>query len=263
MTLTRRNTTVKKGTMRQENTCRLTIDFFFILSIWEIDGFPAKPKPTDIFTVPAQQELGAEQDGAVQLPADATITDTNTETSATVNGQDESSNAPATPAAPAKPKSWAELLRTKNPATPSPAVVANGTAAQKPVEANKATTVNGAKFDGIADVLHKYQTTYSSVLIQPRGLVNNGNMCFMNAVSYFSLKTLCARTLCALITRKIRNDALTLFVLSCHAIKPTDFAASVALPSILQLADADRKACRAQLQEQDSLGRFSVSHQQH
>ncbi|KAK3833494.1 MAG: hypothetical protein JOS17DRAFT_773754 [Linnemannia elongata] len=144
-------------------------------------GFPAKPTPTVIFSVPAQQELAAEQDGAVQPPTDAAITGTAADTQAIVNGQDESSNATATPAAPAKPKSWAELLRSKNPAAPSPAAVANGTAVQKQVEANKATTVNGAKFDGIADVLHKYQTTYSSVLIQPRGLVNNGNMCFMNA----------------------------------------------------------------------------------
>ncbi|KAG0072923.1 hypothetical protein BGZ89_001598 [Linnemannia elongata] len=147
-----------------------------------VHGFPAKPKSTVIFTVPAQHELGAEQDGAVQPPTDATITGTTTDTPLTINGQDESSNTPATPAAPAKPKSWAELLRSKNPAAPSPAIIANGTAAQKPVEANKTPTVNGAKFDGIADVLHKYQTTYSSVLIQPRGLVNNGNMCFMNAI---------------------------------------------------------------------------------
>lgn len=159
-----------------------------LFSIWEIDGFPAKPTPTVIFSVPAQQELAAEQDGAVQPPTDAAITGTAADTQAIVNGQDESSNATATPAAPAKPKSWAELLRSKNPAAPSPAAVANGTAVQKQVEANKATTVNGAKFDGIADVLHKYQTTYSSVLIQPRGLVNNGNMCFMNAVSHFFLE---------------------------------------------------------------------------
>ncbi|KAF9140573.1 hypothetical protein BG015_001587 [Linnemannia schmuckeri] len=155
--------------------------------VWSIgkrpkDGFPAKPKPTVTFIVPAQQGLGAQQDGAVQLPTDAATSGTITDTTATVNGQDEPSNTPAPPAAPAKPKSWAELLRSKNPAAPSPTVVANGTAAQKPVEANKTTTVNGAKFDGIADVLHKYQTTYSSVLIQPRGLVNNGNMCFMNAI---------------------------------------------------------------------------------
>ncbi len=60
--------------------------------------------------------------------------------------------------------------------------MANGAIGQKPVD-NK--SVNGAKFDGIADVLHKYKPTYTSALIQPRGLVNNGNMCFMNAVSAY------------------------------------------------------------------------------
>ncbi|KAK3841368.1 MAG: hypothetical protein J3R72DRAFT_154820 [Linnemannia gamsii] len=160
--------------------------------VWSIgkrpkDGFPAKPKPIVTFAIPAQQGLSTQLDGAVQTPLDATITGTTTttDTTATVNGQDQPSDAsttPATPAAPAKNMSWAELLRSKNPTTPSPAVVANGTSTQKPVEANKATTANGAKFDGIADVLHKYQTTYSSVIIQPRGLVNNGNMCFMNAI---------------------------------------------------------------------------------
>ncbi|KAF8948000.1 hypothetical protein BGZ47_006997 [Haplosporangium gracile] len=155
--------------------------------VWSIgkrpkDGFPVKPKPTVTFILPAQQGLGAQQDGAVQPSTDKTISGTITNTTATVNKQDEPSNTPAPPAASTKPKSWAELLRSKNPAASSPAVVVNGNATQKPVETNKATTVNGIKFDGIADVLHKYQTTYSSVLIQPRGLVNNGNMCFMNAI---------------------------------------------------------------------------------
>ncbi|KAF9080904.1 hypothetical protein BGX29_011486 [Mortierella sp. GBA35] len=153
--------------------------------VWSIgkrpkDGFPAKPKVIVPVVVPTQKELDTQQDSAVQTPADATITETTT--TATTDGQDESSTEPAAPAAPVKPKSWAELLRSKTPVTPSPAAAVNGTAAQKPVELNKATSVNGVKFDGIADVLHKFQPTYSSVLIQPRGLVNNGNMCFMNAI---------------------------------------------------------------------------------
>ncbi|KAF9559930.1 hypothetical protein EC968_006396 [Mortierella alpina] len=99
------------------------------------------------------------------------------------NGQqtDASTTATAetsTPAIPVKPKSWAELVRPKDSASTG-LPVTNGVGGQKPVD-NKA--VNGAKFDGIADVLHKYKPTYTSALIQPRGLVNNGNMCFMNAI---------------------------------------------------------------------------------
>lgn len=90
--------------------------------------------------------------------------------------------APETTVAPPKPKNWAELFRKNSvPATTAP--TANGSTGEKVTDvANKSSGANGAKFDGIADVLHKYKPTYVSPLIQPRGLVNNGNMCFMNAV---------------------------------------------------------------------------------
>ena len=87
----------------------------------------------------------------------------------------------ATPAAPVKPKSWAELFASKNqPVTAAPP--ASSPTSDKVTSAGRAVNGNGAQFDGIADVLHKYKPSYSSPLIQPRGLVNNGNMCFMNAV---------------------------------------------------------------------------------
>lgn len=89
-----------------------------------------------------------------------------------------------TPAAPAKPKSWAELLRSKNPPPTTAANPASGPLSDKtPGAGGRGANGNGTQFDGIADVLHKYKPSYSSPLIQPRGLVNNGNMCFMNAVS--------------------------------------------------------------------------------
>jgi hypothetical protein len=181
----------------------------FIYSSMLTDGFPAKPKPIVTFAIPTQQQLGIQQDGAVQTSHNAAITRTTTnDTAATTNGQEQPSDVsttPATPAASAKPMSWAERARPKHPIAPASAVVSNGTTVQKPVEANKATVVNGAKFDGIADVLHKYQTTYSSVLIQPRGLVNNGNMCFMNAVSLVHVSKALSNYMVT-----IRNDALTL-----------------------------------------------------
>ncbi|KAG0350861.1 hypothetical protein BG005_009605 [Podila minutissima] len=85
--------------------------------------------------------------------------------------------------APPPPKpSWAALVRSNNPAPPPSATPANGAPGNKTAELNKAAQPNGVKFDGIADVLHNYKLTYASALIQPRGLVNNGNMCFMNAI---------------------------------------------------------------------------------
>ncbi|KAF9925692.1 hypothetical protein FBU30_004584 [Linnemannia zychae] len=159
--------------------------------VWSIGkrpkgGFPAKPKPKPIvsFPVPTQQQLDTRQDeSAAQTPADVATTGTDTTNNVpAVNGKDQIPNATVTPVAKPKPSSWAELLRSKNPTVPAPAVVTNGTPTQKPVEVNKVVAVNGTKYDGIADVLHKYQPTYSSILIQPRGLVNNGNTCFMNAI---------------------------------------------------------------------------------
>ncbi|KAG0361883.1 hypothetical protein BGZ54_008889 [Gamsiella multidivaricata] len=99
-----------------------------------------------------------------------------------VKVQDEIS-IPTAPAAPLKPKSWAELVRPKHPTPSLTPSTPNGTSGEKSNDTNnKASGANGVKFDGIADVLHNFKPTYSSLLIQPRGLVNNGNMCFMNAI---------------------------------------------------------------------------------
>ncbi|KAF9179563.1 hypothetical protein BGZ51_006834 [Haplosporangium sp. Z 767] len=132
------------------------------------------------------------QDGAVKL-SDGSLAATGNSASPSVVGpgaiQTVAENAlttdavaPAAPSASSKPASWAELLRSKNQPSPSTPSTANSTPNLKSVEGNKASNVNGVKFDGIADVLYKFKPTYTSPLIQPRGLVNNGNMCFMNAI---------------------------------------------------------------------------------
>ncbi|KAG0242368.1 hypothetical protein BGW41_004379 [Actinomortierella wolfii] len=86
----------------------------------------------------------------------------------------------ATPAPPPAPKSWAGLFQSAKPAA---APIARPPPATTPSAAQTgASDTNGSKFTGLAGVLHHYKPTYRSNLIQPRGLVNNGNMCFMNAV---------------------------------------------------------------------------------
>ncbi|KAJ2339872.1 hypothetical protein GGF43_006542, partial [Coemansia sp. RSA 2618] len=85
--------------------------------------------------------------------------------------------AAATPQTPVKPKptSWAALLRSNTPsaAVSSKAVViANGQAAMR----------SGRKFKTLEDVLENWQVEFSAPAVQPRGLVNSGNMCFMNVV---------------------------------------------------------------------------------
>ncbi|KAJ3106101.1 hypothetical protein HDU96_008323 [Phlyctochytrium bullatum] len=73
--------------------------------------------------------------------------------------------APAVPKGP--PKSWADLLRSDGGA-------ASGGA--KPVPKKKDTALASESF------FRAYSPSFSNIRLQPRGLVNNGNMCFMNAI---------------------------------------------------------------------------------
>lgn len=71
------------------------------------------------------------------------------------------------------PKSWSDLLKSPSSAT------TNGTSSPR--------TTNGIvphSFTNLADLLSRYDpyTHAMSPMIQPRGLVNSGNMCFMNAI---------------------------------------------------------------------------------
>ena len=79
---------------------------------------------------------------------------------------------------PPPPKSWAELVRSTAPPKPQKSV---GTTSQ---------VVNGlgpAKSETLSDVLNTINVTATSstariAFLKPRGLVNTGNMCYMNSV---------------------------------------------------------------------------------
>lgn len=82
------------------------------------------------------------------------------------------------------PKSWADLVRAtvepKNPKSPEE-VEGNGT-----TQANGHTTL---KTDSLFHALSSYQVDDLKAdtrisFLEPRGLVNTGNMCYMNSVSY-------------------------------------------------------------------------------
>ncbi|KAF8970761.1 hypothetical protein BGZ46_010392 [Entomortierella lignicola] len=177
------------GQLTREDISRVVKKEDVGLVIWSIGKRPKEGFPPVVRSHAQGNNL--QQDGAVK-PALSSITVTGDATLPTGNGVEATTTdstggdlvpVPAAPVAPVKAKSWAELVRPKGP-VPSPAPSpANGPSGEKPTNPNnKAPSVNGTKFDGIADVLHRYKPTYSSPLIQPRGLVNNGNMCFMNAI---------------------------------------------------------------------------------
>lgn len=88
---------------------------------------------------------------------------------------------PISPPQKPAPKSWAELVRTSAQKAP-----------QKggKVEANGTTRSNGftsSKVTSLTEVLNSYKVDEIRndsrvTFLQPRGLVNTGNMCYMNSV---------------------------------------------------------------------------------
>ncbi|KAK1058206.1 hypothetical protein LTR74_013581 [Friedmanniomyces endolithicus] len=122
---------------------------------------PPAASPTEQTTQPPNGELAAkegdEKDG---VPEQAPV---------------DEEDVPKTPPPKAAPKSWADLVRTKT-APGASTGQSNGTA-----------TTNGAplpKTASLADALRQYsvQRDASLSFLEPRGLVNTGNMCYMNAI---------------------------------------------------------------------------------
>ena len=91
----------------------------------------------------------------------------------------ESSVSPSVEAKPAPPKSWADLVRIK---------AAPGAAMTSAINSSQPQGVGVSKADSLFEVLNTINaesgndpTKFS--FLEPRGLVNTGNMCYMNAVS--------------------------------------------------------------------------------
>lgn len=87
---------------------------------------------------------------------------------------------PATPAPKAAPKSWADLMRSKNSAAAAAASTAavNGAGATNGATPSRASTLAGALKQFNVDDNDKI------AFLEPRGLVNTGNMCYMNSVCF-------------------------------------------------------------------------------
>ena len=87
----------------------------------------------------------------------------------------------SSPAKPSVPKSWAELLRAKA-AAPSAQPQVQSQPAPNGVVATNGPVV--PKSNSLADVLASYSVGADKKVsfIEPRGLVNTGNLCYMNSV---------------------------------------------------------------------------------
>lgn len=88
---------------------------------------------------------------------------------------------PISPPQKPAPKSWAELVRTSAQKAPQKGgkVEANGT--------TRSNGFNSSKVSSLAEVLNSYKVDEIRndtrvTFLQPRGLVNTGNMCYMNSV---------------------------------------------------------------------------------
>ncbi|KAI9488245.1 hypothetical protein BDB00DRAFT_877631 [Zychaea mexicana] len=100
-----------------------------------------------------------------------------------------------------KPTSWAALLKSNDAAskaktaggsgksplagTPSPQqakLSVNGGANAMLVQPPSAAAAAPTKFMGIADIINRYEARFDGPLLEPRGLINNVNTCFMNVI---------------------------------------------------------------------------------
>ncbi|RUO96911.1 hypothetical protein BC936DRAFT_141268 [Jimgerdemannia flammicorona] len=142
-------------------------------------------------------------ENSVTISAETTIASTNSGLTIETNGDaSPSSTLPTAPqTSKPKPSTWAALFKpgtSPNAAGHANAISPTASKSQTASKSAKPPSLNGApEFTGIAGwyltsptivlnsliyILNNYETSFQSSLFQPRGLVNNGNICFMNAI---------------------------------------------------------------------------------
>lgn len=155
--------------------------------------------PTVQTAVPSLPKPPAQESGAEMANAGVTGAVTNVEDAAQdtglINSEPDNASAAeqAAPVAPVKaaPTSWANLFA--KPASQSVKILngANGTTSVNgdATEATTAGAVSGSNFSQanrslLADAIQTFKVNNSNkaTLVEPRGLVNTGNMCYMNSV---------------------------------------------------------------------------------
>lgn len=108
-------------------------------------------------------------------PEESTSAETQVEQQVDLNKSEAEPEQASSEPPPPPPSSWAALLRSKNAAIASggaiPSLVANG--------------LSAPKGESLGEVLNEISLTEKPTkvaFLQPRGLVNTGNMCYMNSV---------------------------------------------------------------------------------
>lgn len=139
------------------------------IAVPNIGGLPkAKGTPTSAEKQP-QQSAATSGEAAPAQAESSTVLDGTAETTPT--------ETPKSPAKPAAPKSWADLVRTNELKKTAAAAKVNGTPVTNGVQPLP-------KSAPLADALRQHTVTNEILsFLEPRGLVNPGNMCYMNSVS--------------------------------------------------------------------------------
>ncbi|KAI8975379.1 hypothetical protein BDF20DRAFT_906728 [Mycotypha africana] len=143
--------------------------------------------------------------------------------------------------------SWAALLKKPEPvkrpagasasstAQQSQPTAVNGTAANGKVQISKKPTTPtptiSTRFTGLADMISKYEPNYTAPLIQPRGLINNVNTCFMNVILqpllhcapfYNLIKTISSQVVHSFKSKTLLLDSIIEFINEFPIEKPDD-----------------------------------------
>jgi ubiquitin carboxyl-terminal hydrolase 10 len=142
------------------------------VAVPNIGSLQKKGTPSSV-EQPAQQ---ASSTSAEAVPAQADNT-----TAVEAVAEVPSAETPKSPPKPSAPKSWADLVRTKEAKNASIAQT-NGAVAPPAVQSLPASA-------SLAEALEQHAVNNSNLsFLEPRGLVNPGNMCYMNSVSFVHRK---------------------------------------------------------------------------
>ncbi|EGO60229.1 hypothetical protein NEUTE1DRAFT_119446 [Neurospora tetrasperma FGSC 2508] len=155
-----------------------------------------KPAPKDK-PATSEEKPSTETKPAGSTPAAEETSETTAKDSTASAPESSAPAAQAAPApAPVKPKSWANLFtKPAAPVNAAAVAVAAASASQTTVNGNTVADASGAatgvatgfaqsKATSMAEAIQSYRvgTAEKIVFLEPRGLVNTGNMCYMNSI---------------------------------------------------------------------------------